>query len=205
MGWKLKKSFRCFSGTSPLNRTIVGWKLVGLLARSAGLIAFKSHHSGMETLLVRNLLLSRFCFKSHHSGMETRDRGGGTPQNSGSFKSHHSGMETIQSQLTWIAVLTLNRTIVGWNHPEGAWHPQPASPLNRTIVGWKREGLTVMVVPLQSLNRTIVGWKPLRESRTSLHQHSLNRTIVGWKLGFVDYQRRVHKTLNRTIVGWKQG
>ncbi len=54
---------------------------------------FKSHHSGMETWIIRAARPVTSLFKSHHSGMET---GSWQPValEGGHFKSHHSGMET---------------------------------------------------------------------------------------------------------------
>ncbi len=78
---------------TPLNRTIVGWKLLAVHDEIVIECDFKSHHSGMETKKRGARPKGPPDFKSHHSGMETSDL---DPQEGGavSFKSHHSGMET---------------------------------------------------------------------------------------------------------------
>ncbi len=77
------------------------------------------------------------AFKSHHSGMETiafLPTAGTMPD----FKSHHSGMETDNGLRVERQIPALNRTIVGWKRVGVLPFAGPlGETLNRTIVGWK--------------------------------------------------------------------
>ncbi len=93
VGWKRPHSRTRWGRAAPLNRTIVGWKQSSASCSRFRCISFKSHHSGMETLLRPKELREFQHFKSHHSGMETTLRIR-FDQYLQFFKSHHSGMET---------------------------------------------------------------------------------------------------------------
>ncbi len=75
VGWKLVAYTGLYVLGIALNRTIVGWKLGRKsAAENLGRFHFKSHHSGMETFLALEGVAHHHPFKSHHSGMETGEQ-----------------------------------------------------------------------------------------------------------------------------------
>ncbi len=98
---------------------------------------FKSHHSGMEILVVGSRILEVVALNRTIVGWKLADK------------------------LTAKVILAaLDRTIVGWKAPAGgSGSARMARTLNRTIVGWKSIRFISTRNGSRPLNRTIVGWK----------------------------------------------